>query len=90
MSDEKRLYEAEIGVVYRISGVNTEGRVGKRLADLGAVKGARISCVGRSPFGDPRAYLLFGSIFAIRNCDAALIKVRGECEGGIYGGEKMR
>ena len=84
MSDEKRLSEIGVGEVCRICKINTEERAGRRLADLGAVRGARVSCVGRSPLGDPRAYLLFGSIFAIRNRDAALIEVRGESEGELY------
>ena len=65
MSDEKRLSEIGVGEVCRICKINTEERAGRRLADLGAVRGARVSCVGRSPLGDPRAYLLFGSIFAV-------------------------
>ena len=75
MREEKRLSELRVGEACRILEIYAEGRLGRRLSDLGAVAGAEISCVGVSPLGDPRAYLLLGSIFAIRNRDAALVRV---------------
>ena len=75
MREEKRLSELRVGEACRICEVYAEGRLGRRLYDLGAVSGAEIACVGESPLGDPRAYLLLGSIFAIRNGDAAHIRV---------------
>ena len=75
MKDEKRLSDISVGEVCRIKEVLAEGMMKIRFSDLGALPGAEISCVGVSPFGDPRAYLLLGGIFAIRNCDAAMIGV---------------
>ena len=41
-----------------------------RLSDLGMNKGARIVCLGKSPLGDPRAYLVRDRVIAIRGTDA--------------------
>ena len=88
MWDEKRLCDARVGEVCRITEINVASQAGKRLADLGASRGAVIRCVGESPFGDPRAYLLLGGVFAIRNRDAALIEVACDRKGVLYARKK--
>ena len=75
MRDEKRLSEICVGEACRICEIFVAESLKKRLADLGVAPGAEILCVGISPLGDPRAYLLCDSIFAIRNGDAAKIGV---------------
>lgn len=47
-----------------------------RLNDLGLLEGSRIVCLYPSAFGDPKAYLVRGSILGIRNRDAAKILIR--------------
>ena len=42
----------------------------RRLTDLGLVRGTRVTCVLRSPAGDPRAYLIRGALIALRRADA--------------------
>ena len=42
----------------------------RRLADLGLVRGTRVTCVLRSPAGDPCAYLIRGALIALRRADA--------------------
>ena len=41
-----------------------------RLADLGLVPGTRVTCLARSPTGNPAAYLIRGSLIALRQNDA--------------------
>ena len=41
-----------------------------RLTDLGLIPGTRVTCTARSPSGDPRAYLIRGTLIALRNADA--------------------
>lgn len=41
-----------------------------RLADLGLVSGTQVTCLARSPSGDPCAYLIRGSLIALRAADA--------------------
>ena len=88
MTDGKRLSEINVGECCRVREIDVRSRVGKRLADLGAARGVQISCVGASPLGDPRAYLLLGSIFAIRNGDAAEVGVEREEVARYDKGEK--
>lgn len=48
----------------------------RRLADLGLIPGTQITCLYRSPSGDPTAYLIRSAVIALRNCDAAQIRVK--------------
>ena len=42
----------------------------RRLTDLGLVRGTRVTCVLRSPAGNPCAYLIRGALIALRRADA--------------------
>ena len=47
----------------------------RRLRDLGLIEQTRVVCLGRSPMGDPSAYLIRGSVIALRRCDCRAIRV---------------
>jgi ferrous iron transport protein A len=47
----------------------------RRLRDLGLIEGTLVSCAFRAPSGDPTAYLIRGALIAIRDSDAAGIKI---------------
>ena len=47
----------------------------RRLRDLGLIEQTRVLCLGRSPMGDPSAYLIRGSVIALRRCDCRAIRV---------------
>lgn len=49
--------------------------VKQRLLELGFVPGATVTCVGQSPLGDPKAYLICGTVIALRHADSAGIFV---------------
>ncbi len=49
-----------------------------RLLDLGFSSGTEIKCLMESPLGNPKAYLIKGSVIAIRNEDANYIHIRSE------------
>ena len=49
-----------------------------RLTDLGLVPGTKVTCMARSPAGDPRAYLIRGSLIALRQADADGIRLERE------------
>ena len=55
-----------------------EGPLRRRLRDLGLVEGARLQCLGRSPLGDPSAYLVCGAAIALRDSDSCRIEVEVE------------
>ena len=58
-----------------VAALNNESTLRRRLNDLGLICGTQITCLYRSPAGDPRAYLIRGAVIALRGRDAALIQV---------------
>lgn len=57
----------KIGIIKKL---NSNETIKRRLLDLGMVKNTIIKTLYKSPLGDPVAYLMRGSIIAIRNDDA--------------------
>lgn len=47
----------------------------RRLSDLGIVNGAKVTPLYKSMFGESRAYLIKGSLFALRKANAKQIYV---------------
>ena len=56
--------------------LKTRGSIRRRLLDIGLVKDTKIECVGKSPAGDPAAFLIRGAVIAIRSEDMKDIVVR--------------
>ena len=56
-----------------ITAVGGEGALRCRLLDMGLIPGTRVTCRGRSPAGDPAAYLIRGAVVALRTRDAASV-----------------
>lgn len=53
--------------------IRTCGGMRRRLLDIGLIEDTQVECLGRSPFGDPSAYLIRGAVIAIRSEDGANI-----------------
>ncbi len=66
------LPEGGAGIVSR---VRWGGELRARLMDLGFTPGARVECLFSAPSGDPRAYLIRGSVIALRSSDAGGIQL---------------
>jgi ferrous iron transport protein A len=49
--------------------------IAQRLRDLGLLPGTAVKCTLKSPSGNPKAYLIRGSAWAIRAEDSAKIAV---------------
>ena len=47
-----------------------------RLYELGFIDGTFVECVAKAPFKGPLAYLVRGSVIALRRSDACLINVQ--------------
>lgn len=60
--------------------LQTQGAMRRRLIDIGLTEDTRVKCVGRSPCGDPSAYMIRGAVIAIRREDAVKIVVYVEKE----------
>lgn len=63
----------ETGIVIDLE---NKGVTRRRLQDIGVISGTKIKCVGKSPFGDPKAYIIRGAKIALRNSDAGKIKIK--------------
>ena len=63
-----RLQDGQSAFVAR---VEAEPALRRRLMDIGLIPGTRVRCCGRSPAGDPAAYLIRGAVVALRARDAA-------------------
>ena len=62
--------------------VSADEEMERRVLDIGLIPGTKISCVGKSPGGDPSAYLIRGAVIAIRavNCAEITLALCGEDE----------
>ena len=71
----KRMNELKEGEKGLISKNLANESMKRRFLDLGLIDNTVVECVGRSPFGDPSAYLIRGAIYAIRADDCADIYI---------------
>ncbi|MBP3312190.1 MAG: ferrous iron transport protein A [Butyricicoccus sp.] len=55
--------------------LHLSGAIRQRLLDLGLIEGTHVQCLGRSPAGDPTAYLIRGAVIALRGSDSRGIEV---------------
>lgn len=83
MTDNFYLNDIKPGESAVVKGICSECGIRRRLMDIGVVENTKIECVGKSPLGDPRAYLIRGAVIAIRSADSANISVEfsGESNG---------
>ena len=61
-----------------VSALLCSGSIRRRLLDLVMIPGTRVVCIGRSPLGDPSAYLVRGAVIALRRKDCRQILITGE------------
>ena len=55
----------------------SSGSMRRRLQDIGLIPGTKVECVQKSPLGDPIAYLIRGTVIALRSEDSSNIYVSG-------------
>ncbi len=58
-----------------VSDINANSDTKRRLFDMGLIKNTRVKCLQKSPFGDPIAYLIRGTVIALRSEDSSKIKI---------------
>ena len=76
MADSFALEHLSEGQSAYVTLVAVEPAMRRRLADLGLIRGTRVTCLYRSPAGDPVAYLIRGAVIALRGQDTSRIQVR--------------
>lgn len=75
LSEYSTLSELKPGQTARVLKLLCTGNLRRRFLDLGLGSQTWISCVGRSPAGDPAAFLIRGTVIALRNQDSRHILV---------------
>lgn len=72
----KSLKEIKLDESCVIDNVLADNDMRKRFLDIGLIDNTEVRCVGKSPAGDPKAFLIRGAVIAIRLCDCEKIIVR--------------
>lgn len=62
------LSDIAVGEKARVTALNTDSSITRRLLDIGLIENTEVECIGRSPLGDPSAFLIRGAVIALR-CD---------------------
>ena len=75
MSNHHCLNDMIPGETARIHSLTATGSTRRRLLDLGLVEHTSVQCVGKSPAGDPCAYLIRGAVIAIRSTEGKKILI---------------
>lgn len=75
MNENISLNTLSFGAEAIIKSVNS--KIKDRLFDIGLIPETRVKCVGVSPAGNPKAYYVRGSVFALRNEDCNGILIEG-------------
>lgn len=70
------LGDINVGEAATVSALKASGGMRRRLLDIGLVENTRVECVGRSPLGDPSAFLIRGAVVALRSEDCKNILVK--------------
>ena len=59
------LNSLRVGQSARVSHIEAEPAMRRRLLDIGLIPGTRVTCTAVSPAGDPAAYLIRGAVIAL-------------------------
>lgn len=59
----------------KIKELLSTGSIRRRLLDIGLIENTEVECLGRSPSGDPSAFLIRGAVIAIRSEDCSNIMI---------------
>lgn len=70
-----KLREITDGSEYAVFSVECNGKLKKRLSDMGLYEGAKVTLHGKSPFGDPLSFFVGGTVIAVRKSDCDKIFV---------------
>lgn len=71
----KSLSDISPGETATVRRLDCDGGIRRRLLDIGLIRGTQVECLGRSPGGDPTAYLIRNAVVAIRSEDSADVLV---------------
>ena len=66
MTEINCLNDIEPGQTAKVRELLSTGSIRRRLLDIGLIENTEVECLGRSPAGDPSAFLIRGAVIAIR------------------------
>ncbi len=78
----RTLCELQPGQRAFVCALRTRGGMRRRLMDIGLIRNTEVECLGRSPGGDPSAFLIRGAVIALRQADCAQILLEDNRENG--------
>lgn len=78
MEHKTTLADLPVGQRARVTALCTKGSIRRRLLDIGLIENTQVECLGRSPAGDPSAYLIRGAVIALRKEDSKTILTEQE------------
>ena len=70
------LSDINVGEKVTVCELKARDSMRRRLLDIGLVENTPVECVGRSPLGDPSAFLIRGAVIALRSEDCKNILVK--------------
>jgi len=76
MNNRLNLNQLSVGEKAKVDALEATGSMRRRLLDIGLIENTEIECIGRSPSGDPSAFLIRGAVIAIRSEDCADIMIK--------------
>lgn len=78
MSEIYSLNDINPGEKAKVLQLLSSGSIRRRLLDIGLIENTEIECIGKSPSGDPTAFLIRGAVIAIRSEDLKNILIYPE------------
>ncbi|MBS5844041.1 MAG: ferrous iron transport protein A [Clostridiales bacterium] len=69
------LNDIKPGQTAKVKELLSTGSIRRRLLDIGLIENTEVECLGRSPAGDPSAFLIRGAVIAIRSEDCRNILI---------------
>ncbi len=71
----KNLNSLNVGDMATVKQILSNRDIRRRLLDIGLIPETKVECVGVSPSGDPKAFLIRGAVIALRfeDCEDIII-----------------
>lgn len=69
----KRMSDIKVGEIGSVVRIDISGSMKRRFTDIGLIENTVVECVGHSPHGDPKAFLIRGAVIAIRDSDSCFV-----------------
>lgn len=72
----KNLFDLKKGEKCLVDKILSSGSMRRRLLDMGLIENTEVICVGQSPQGDPKAFIIRNAVIAIRSEDCKNILIK--------------